>query len=546
VRLPDDAADRAAHYLATGLWCSASVGWSLPVAARRWPDRVAVVISAPEGSVEYRYAELLDRVEAVAAQLAAHGVRAGDRVVGQLPNGIELLVLIMAAWHLGAVAVPVVPMYREREMRYILSVTRPAVVAAAATRGDREPAAELDELLDELGQRPALRYLLGGARRDWAALPEPAGSSPSGAGLSAPHRPAGPDECCLLLFTSGTTSDPKGVRHSSRSLLAEARSYRDQALLGADTPVLIPAPVAHIGAVVACTLLPCTTGARTVVLTGWNPDLAVRACAENGVALAIGAPIFLSELLDRYEAPDAPTHRLSMFHTGAAPTGGAVLARAHRLGITAWRAWGMTEAPTMSAGRPDDPLERRMNTDGRIDTGCQVQAVDEHRMPLPAGTPGELRLRGPKSMLGYLDPAQQAAAVDGNGWFYTGDIGVVDAAGWVTIQGRLKDVINRGGEKFSATEIEAAIGSHPAIDAVAVVGLPDPRLGERVGAFVTVRAGASWPGEPALLAHLESQRLAKPKLPVVWQVRAELPRTPTGKIVKRTLLAEWTAAADPT
>ena len=129
--------------------------------------------------------------------------------------------------------------------------------------------------------------------------------------------------------------------------------------------------------------------------------------------------------------------------------------------------------------------------------------------------------------------------MDADGWFYTGDVGVVDAEGWVTIQGRLKDIINRGGEKFPAAEIEELIAGHPAIAAVAVVGLPDERLGEQVGAFVTVRPGRSWPGEEALLAHLEHHQLARQKLPVIWQVLDEMPRNAAGKIAKRNLVQEW-------
>jgi acyl-CoA synthetase (AMP-forming)/AMP-acid ligase II len=519
-------------YSTRGLWSEGSAGWSLPMAASRWPDRVAVAFAGTNRPTErYTFAELLARVDAAAHDLALRGIKPGDRVVAQLPNSVELLVLILAAWHLGAVAVPVVPMYRAREMGQILAAARPAAVAAAATRGERRPANELDAVLAELGQEPRARYVVGGTVAGWDSLPTVAAGR-------ARHEPAGPDECCLILFTSGTGSAPKGVQHSSRSLLAEARSYRDRALLGPENPILVPAPVAHIGAVVACTLLPCTTAAATVLLESWNADVAARACSEEGVTLAIGAPVFLAELLERYES-DPDGHRISMFHTGAAPTGDSVIADAQRLGILAWRAWGMTEAPTVSSGGPDDPLDRRARCDGRVEVGSEVQAVDEARRQLPAGTQGELRLRSPKLMLGYLDPAQQAAAVDADGWFYTGDLGVVDADGWVTIQGRLKDIINRGGEKFPAGEIEDLIAGHPDIAAVAVVGLPDARLGERVGAFVTVRPGRSWPGEDVLLAHLERHQLARQKLPVTWQVREQLPRNAAGKVQKRDLVADW-------
>lgn len=522
----------AEDYLGRGFWCSASVGWSLPTAAARWPDRTAVTIASADRTPErHTFAGLLDRVGAVAAELAARGVRPGDRVVAQLSNRVELLVLVWAAWHIGAVAVPAVPMYRGREMGYILRATRPAVVAADAVRASRRPAEELSEALTELGQTPLARYAVGGTVAGWSALPADPPADP------APHRPAAPDDCCLLLFTSGTTSEAKGVRHSSRTLLAEARDYRDAALLGAADPVLIPAPVAHIGAVVATTLLPCLTAAHTVLLAAWDPEVAARACAEERVALAIGAPVFLTELLDRYDRQPA-AHRIRMFHTGAAPTRDSVVVRAERLGVTAWRAWGMTEAPTLTCGGPDWPVERRAGTDGRLAVGSEVEAVDEQRRPLPAGQIGELRVRSPKLMLGYLDPVHQSEAVDAEGWFYTGDTGIVDEDGWVTIRGRVKDVINRGGEKFSAAEIEALIGSHPDIDSVAVVGLPDDRLGERVGAFVTIPAGRSWPGEAALSAHLERHQLARQKHPVVWRVLGALPRTPTGKVRKRDLLED--------
>ena len=507
------------------------VGSVLREAASRWPDRVAVVA----GPDRCTYRELLDRADALGSALLDRGVPPGGRVVAHLPNGIDLLVLVLAAWQVGAVAVPVLPAFRQWELTHILRATEPAVVATTATRGDRHPAREFDEILAEHGLAPKARFVVGGTAPGWHPLPtrgEPA------------HRPAGPDECCLVLFTSGTTSEPKGVQHNSRSLLAEARTHRDGAGLDATTPVLIPAPVAHIGSVVACTLLPCLTGAPTVVLETWDADEAVRVIERERVALAIGAPIFLSEILDRYERGEGREHRIPMFHTGAAPTAGTVIRRAGALGVTAWRAWGMTEAPTMSLGGPGAPLDLRTDTDGRITPGSEVQAVDENGVPVPPGTPGELRVRGDKLMLGYLDPAQQAAHVDGDGWFRTGDIGILDEQGWVTIRGRLKDVINRGGEKFSAAEIESAIGSHPSIGAVAVLGVPDPRLGERVAAFVTVAPGHQWPGEDALLAYLRDQHLARQKLPAVWQVRAELPRTATGKLRKRDLLEEWLADAE--
>lgn len=522
------------HYLVRGLWDDACVGHALPTATARWPHRTALVL----GPDRLTFTRLSARVEAMAARLRTAGVGTGEHVVVQLPNTVELVVTVLAAWHVGAVPVPVLAMYRERELRHVLAATGPAAVVVAGSHGDRRPAGEIAGLLGELGQAPALRVVLGDGPAGWEPFPsetrdptEPATSSP--------------DDCALVLFTSGTTSAPKGVRHSSRSLFAEARTYRDGAQLSAADAVLLPSPVPHIGALVAAALLPSVTGGRTVVLPRWDADTAAEAGDAEGVTLAVGAPVFLAELLDRYEhwtATGRTGHRITRFHTGAAPTGSTIIRRADAMGIVAWRAWGMTECPTVTYGGPDDPLELRESRDGRIEVGTEVRAFDGSGAPLPDGTPGELRLRSPKLMLGYLGGPPGtglAPGIDSDGWFTTGDVGVVHPDGWVTIQGRLKDVINRGGEKFAAGEIESVICSHPDIDSAAVLGVPDPRLGERVAAFVTVRAGHDWPGPDALVAYLDGQRLARQKLPVEWRVLAELPRTPTGKIRKNELLAGW-------
>jgi acyl-CoA synthetase (AMP-forming)/AMP-acid ligase II len=512
------------------------VGQALPAATARWPHRVALVL----GPDRLTFTELSARVEALSARLRSAGVGRDDHVLVQLPNTVELVVTVLAAWHVGAVPVPVLAMYRERELRHVLAATRPVAVVAGGSSADRRPSAEIAGLLDELGQVPALRALVGDGPIPPGWEPFPAPGEPVVTEPTATR----PDDCALVLFTSGTTSQPKGVRHSSRSLFAEARTYRDGARFSASDALLLPSPVPHIGALVAAALLPSVTGGRTVVMPRWDADAAVELGAAEGVTLAVGAPVFLAELLDRYERGGGGSHRIPRFHTGAAPTGSTIIRRADAMGVVAWRAWGMTECPTVSYGGADDPLELRESRDGRIEAGSEVRAFDESGRALPEGMGGELRLRSPKLMLGYLadgmGPGEDTATgLDEEGWFATGDIGVVHPDGWVSIRGRLKDVINRGGEKFAAGEIESAICSHPDIDSAAVVGVPDQRLGERVAAFVTVRAGRGWPGPDVLVAHLDGQGLARRKLPVVWRVLAELPRTPTGKIRKNELLAGW-------
>jgi acyl-CoA synthetase (AMP-forming)/AMP-acid ligase II len=282
-----------------------------------------------------------------------------------------------------------------------------------------------------------------------------------------------------------------------------------------------------------------------VLLTRWDPDEAVRLAAQEGATFSMGPTVFLQGYVERYEAdPGAHPHRLGTFMCGGSAIAPSLIERADAVGIRAFRSWGMTEAPTVGLIGPDDPLDLRAHRDGRLSEGCEVEAVDERRAPLPPGELGELRLRCPEQMLGYTDAALDAEQVDAEGWFYTGDMGRVDAGGWVTMTGRLKDVVNRGGEKFSAQDIEHAIASHPAVRTVAVTGLPDERLGECVAAFVVLRDGAPWPGRQVLLDHLEAQRLARAKFPAVWRVVEELPMTVSGKVQKNRLVALWEAEPD--
>jgi acyl-CoA synthetase (AMP-forming)/AMP-acid ligase II len=275
------------------------------------------------------------------------------------------------------------------------------------------------------------------------------------------------------------------------------------------------------------------------VLERWDAVEAVEMCDRESVTFSVAVPVFLKEMADLYETTHREASRPARIAVGGANTPPDLIERADRLGIFAWRGWGMSEAPSLTLGFPDDPLHLRATTDGRLDIGTQVQAVDESRSPLPAGAAGELRVRSPKQMLSYLDPDQTAGQVDDSGWFYTGDIGSVTSDGWVTISGRIKDIVNRGGEKFSAVEIEAAIAGHADVDQVAVVGVPHERLGETVAAFVVLRRGRTWQGPDRLLNHVRSAGLARQKLPEHWVVVDALPLNATGKVRKDLLRDGW-------
>jgi acyl-CoA synthetase len=523
-----------ASWESSGAWSTASVSEVIRAPAR--PDALACVVDTQR----YTFGALAHWSAGVAATLRDRGVRRGDRVLIQLPNGAELVTAILASWHLGAIAVPVLPLLRERELAAVVEQARPCVVVAGPDTATRTPTAEIDRALTVASVEPLVRLSVGATPADWVPFPA------AGELRSAPRPPgrgfAGADKCALILFTSGTTALPKGVRHDSRSLLAEVNSYLRCAQLTAGDVVLNPAPIAHIGALVISVLVPWCVGTPVVLLSKWDSQRACEAITRERVSFAVGAPFFLNELVTLYASPGFQGHRLSKFQTGAAPTGSVLLARAERAGVTAWRAWGMTEAPSVSYAVVGDPLDRRANFDGRVEPGSEVVAADETGAALPAGREGQLLLRSPKQMLGYVRDTEDAIQPDG--WFATGDLGTVDPEGWVRITGRIKDIINRGGEKFSAREIEDALCHHPAIEAAAMLGVPEQRLGEQVVAYVTTRPGQDYPGLDAISDHLRRRRMAPQKYPVAIAVLDALPVTATGKIHKHALAQLWQQSGD--
>ncbi|MDT5066356.1 MAG: cyclohexanecarboxylate-CoA ligase, partial [Mycobacterium sp.] len=275
--------------------------------------------------------------------------------------------------------------------------------------------------------------------------------------------------------------------------------------------------------------------ASAVLAERWEPEVAVADIMRHRVTYSAGATVFLQELTDAAGA--AGVHLpLRMFACGGAAVPRAVMERSEEQGIPAARVYGMTELPTVTVMNRAHPFDLRAQTDGAIAPGVQVRVIDTDGGPLPTGSAGELLVRGPEQMLGYLDPAANRASLDVQGWFATGDVGVVDGAGFVTITGRVKDVINRGGEKFSARDIEDLLLSHSAVRHAAVVPGPDARFGEVPIAFVVFDPSGGVSVED-LTRHLRVSGLARQKTPVAWHFVDSLPMTPSGKVKKFELVA---------
>lgn len=504
-------------------------------AAGRFGGRDAVVDLAGDGVVELTYADLYDRACRVAAWLRSREVAPGEVVLVQSPNRWEVLAASWAAWHVGAVLNPVVDIYRRHELERILEQTRPAAVVTVAEHRAHRHAEAFDDMLGDLGHDPAARLLLHGERHGWTSWAEAVAHDPE-AGAPAPLEP---DEPVLILFTSGTTSAPKGAVHSSRTLIAEARQLGEAWTLSWRDRIYLPIPVAHITGVEFGLVFPAYF-AGSVALSRVDladPGRSMREIAAHRVTAGGGSAAEIPQLLAHYREHGIEGVPLRTMVSGGARVSEASLAAAEEAGIRPMRIYGMTECPSVTASATCDPPDVRLRTDGRLGPGVECQAVDPGtRRRLPDGTEGELRVRGPERMLCYLSEEATAAAIDDDGWFYTGDLGVV-GDGAVTITGRIKEIINRGGEKFSSQEIEEAIEAHDAVLRAAVVAAPHPGFGEVPAAFVVLRPGAPRPADADLAERVRASGLAKQKTPVHWRIVDELPLTSTSKVKKFELAA---------
>lgn len=522
--------ERQRDFEEKGIWTLESIGWMSELAAERWPDREFLIA----GDDRFTYLEFNRWVRIVAGDLVKRGVQSRDRVMVQLTNCVEAIVFQVAAFRIGAVAVPVLPIYREHEVRQIIRSSTPSVIVGQARYRDRAPTGEIDAILAELALPVKAKFSVGEPVDGWEIPPQ---RDASQGRISLPS-PAAADECALILFTSGTTSAPKGALLSSRAMLASARLWRLWLDLTTEDVALTCAPVSHIAGFLDAFLIPASIGGKAVLLTSWDPDVAVELVERERATFTNGAPVFLSDIVDRYEAEGEPRgHRLRIFIAGGAGVSPQLIERADTVGICAFRNYGMTEcAGSTTITRLQAPLERRAEWDGILVEGSELEIVGEDDQVLPPGEVGRVRLRGPQLMSAYTDAAATAAQLSDEGWFYPGDVGMVDDHGWFKCVGRTKDIVNRGGEKFSTSDIEEAISRHPSIHRVAVAGVPDERLGERVAAFVSLRDGYEWRGPDELIDFLHDARLAKQKIPVEWHHLREVPMTASGKIRKLELI----------
>jgi acyl-CoA synthetase len=473
------------------------------------------------------------RAHALAAGLAARGVRAGDVVAFQLPNCVEAGITFFAAALLGVVLVPVVHFYGHHELGYILRGTEAKVLITMDRFGRLDYLAGLEQLQPDLAAVEVVA-VVGDTR------PLPAGAVAfddicvDGATVE-PARPE-PDSPAVIGFTSGTTADPKGVIHTHRTMGGELYHMTSMSALPARA-VLVGAPVGHAIGMQGGLLSPLLRNLPVHLQDVWNPGLALAAMDEATLTAGSGSTYFLTSLLDH---PDCTPHHHELIGSvgmGGSPVPAAVGERAESLGIGLVRSYGSTEHPSTTGSRSDAPRRQRLYTDGLPLGGVEVRLVDEDGKEVGDGAPGEIVSRGPDLFAGYTEPSLTATVVDADGWFSSGDIAIRDEFGAITITDRKKDIIIRGGENISAAEVEELLVRMPGVAEVAVVAAPDARMGEHACAYLRMvpESAADAPDITAVRAHLERAGLARQKWPEELRFADEFPRTASGKVQKYVL-----------
>jgi cyclohexanecarboxylate-CoA ligase len=496
------------------------------VAAR--PERTAIVAQRSEGGEERRisYAEL-DRLSSlVAMSLRERGIGRGDVVSFQLPNWWEFSVLHLACLKLGAVSNPLMVIFRERELGFMLGLAESKVLVVPARFRGFDHAAMAANLRPLL---PALRHVLvvgGSGVEGFDTL-----LAPQGDASAFRAEPPGPDDVIQLLYTSGTTGEPKGVMHSANTLLSNLGPFAERLGLGAADVIHMPSPLAHQLGFMYGIILPIMLGGTVVLQDIFAaPEMARQIRAED-CTFTMGATPFLNDLTEHVAATGETTPSLRVFVSAGAPIPRALVAKARpTLGAAIISAWGMSENGAVTTTRLDDAEEKATSTDGLALPGMDLRVLDAEGRAAPPGTEGALQVRGCSNFIGYLK-RPELDPKDADGWFDTGDIARMDPDGYIRIAGRSKDIIIRGGENIPVVEVEGLLFRHPAVAEVAVVGYPDERLGERACAYVRLRERASLT-LPELVAYLEEQRMARQYMPERLEIVEALPRTPSGKIQK--------------
>ncbi len=486
-----------------------------------------------DNPVSFTYGELDAVVTRMGAGLAALGVEKGSVVSCQLPNGWQMTALFLACARIGAVFNPLMPIFRERELRFMLGHARSHLLVVPQHFRGFDYASMAESLRADL---PDLRQVLviggDGDNSFERQLLERAWENDGDTRALFAERRAQADDVVQLLFTSGTTGEPKGVLHTSKTLLSNVIPYAERLGLGHQDIVFMASPMAHQTGFLYGMLMPIYLGAAAVLQDVWDARTAIRIATAERPTFTMASTPFLADLIELAPLHGDALSSLRIFVSAGAPIPESLVEKAGKsINAKIISAWGMTETGASTMTRPQDDPERSIYSDGLALPLMEVQVVDDAGIEVRAGSEGHLQVRGASLFVGYLK-RPDLYSVDAQGWFATGDLARMDAQGYIRITGRTKDVVIRGGENIPVVEVENLLYKHPAISAVALVGCPDERLGERVCAYVTLHDGFTELRLEDAVAFLLEHNLSRNYLPEYLEVLPALPRTPSGKIQK--------------
>ena len=518
----------AERWRQSGAWLDTTLAILTRDLAQREPERVLLVEQGNEYTAAALYAEALR----LASALRRRGLQAGDVISYQIPNWYEGSVINIAAALAGLIVNPLVPIYRDREIAFMLEDVGTKMVFVPE-RFRNFDYAQMYCRINQTLPHPAEVVVLRGQVDGCIGYADLLAAGV----IDDPLPPVDPDSVYVVMHTSGTTGRPKCVVHSHNSFLVQGAVHAMELRTSDHEIQLVATPISHIAGIIVANLTPVVAGAKVILMDTWHPQAAVDLVERYQVNACGGATPFLKGLLEAAKAAGTHLPTLTKAACGGATVPPELIYQAHDwfVNALAYRAYGCTEVPTITAGITSrDDIEYGANTDGRI-KHTEIRIVDAVTgQVIPSDHEGEILVRGAAMMLGYLRPEDNDDAFDDDGFFRTGDLGRVVDGQYLLITGRKKDLIIRNGENLSPKEIEDALFTHPGIDNVAVVGMPSAKTGEAVCAFIVPRPGHAF-DLAEVTRHLVTFGLARQKIPERVVVIDSLPISPQGKILKKDL-----------
>ena len=527
-------APRRAESIARGFWLDRTINDALDACVTSCPDKLALTaVQRESGAIRrFTYRELATLADRIAVGLAKLGVGRNDVVAMQLPNCWQFSLLYLACSRIGAVLNPLMPIFREHELSFMLKHAEAKVFVVPTVFRHTDHAAMARGLKKDLPTLERIVVVGGGGDDDFDALlttPEWE-KAPDAHAILTRSRP-GPDDITQLMYTSGTTGEPKGVMHSANTVMANIVPYAERLRLGENDTVLMASPMAHQTGFMYGLMMPIMLKASVVLLDIWDPAKAADLIRTERATFTMASTPFLTDLTHVVAETGQGVPTLRTFLCAGAPIPGPLVEQARAgLGAKIVSAWGMTENGAVTLIKLDDDDRLAFTTDGCALPGVEVKVLDANGDEAPAGESGKLVVRSCSNFGGYLKRPQWNNT-DAEGWFDTGDVAYMNENGYIRISGRSKDVILRGGENIPVVEVEALLYRHPAVAQVAVVAYPDERLGERACAVVVTKAGQTI-DFAGMSDFLKAQKVAVQYIPEKLIVRDALPATPSGKIQK--------------